>query len=307
MAKTQDQLYQQITDQIIAALEAGTPPWIRPWKATGKGGAFPHNARTGRTYNGINVLLLMMAADQAGYTSGGWLTFKQCADLGGHVRKGERGQVVCFWKFLEGEQRDSDGKTVRDADGNAVTRKIPMLRTYYVFNVQQCEGLELEAQPQLPIDDDAEAPELLPTIDAIGARVTYGGDRAYYTTRDDSIYMPRPETFKDRDSFYATLLHEITHWTGHTSRCDRQFGRRFGDEAYAAEELVAEIGSAFLCSHLGVPLEGLQHPSYIASWLRVLKSDNRAIFTASRHAQAAADYCIAQIRGEDADDSREAA
>lgn len=295
MAKTQDQLYQQVTDQIIAALEAGTPPWVRPWTATGKGGAFPHNARTGRTYNGINVLLLMMAADNAGYASGGWLTFKQCTEFGGHVRKGERGQVVCFWKFLDGTQRDGDGNTVRDGDGNAMPRKIPMLRTYYVFNVQQCDGLEIAAQPQLPIDDD-DAPELMPQIDAIGARVNYGGDRAYYSMQSDSIGMPRPETFRDRESFYATLLHEITHWTGHASRCDRQFGRRFGDEAYAAEELVAEIGSAFLCSHLGVPMEELQHPSYIASWLRVLRADNRAIFTASRHAQAAADYCIAQIK-----------
>lgn len=294
MAKTQDQLYQSVTDRILAALESGTAPWVRPWKdGNVRGGAMPHNAITGRAYHGINVLLLMMEQETRGYNGAGWLTFKQAQERGGHVRKGEKGVQICFWKFLQSKDDDAEK-----------ARTIPMLKTYYVFHTSQCDDLELPAAvPVAPI----EPPPILGLAAKTGATIHHGGDRAYYTTADDSVHMPRPDQFKTTAHYDATLLHELTHWTSHKTRCDRQLGRRFGDEAYAAEELIAEMGSAFLCAALGRPLDELQHPAYIASWVRVLSKDNRAIFTASSQAQKAADYLLDRMHARVSDDQREAA
>lgn len=297
---SQNELYQSITDRIIDALERGTAPWIKPWRADGSHGGMPHNAVSGRAYHGINVLLLAMQEQACGYASPHWLTFKQATERGGHVRAGEKGTQIVFWRFMTRDAKDAAGNPVRGDDGKTVQRTVPMLKTFYVFNVAQCDDLELPVRKvREPI-----APTAIDGLVAqTGATVKHGGDRAYYTAAGDYIGMPQREAFRDLGHYHGTLLHELTHWTSHAARCNRELGKRFGDEAYAAEELIAEMGSAFLCASLGVPLDGLQHPSYIASWLRVLRSDNRAIFTAAKAAQCAADYLLAAMgMGEPADD-----
>ncbi|MGE0373522.1 MAG: ArdC family protein [Gammaproteobacteria bacterium] len=283
MARTQSDLYQSITDRIVASLEAGVAPWIKPWKNDRSGGSLPHNAITGRCYHGINTVLLRMQECAKGYGSPQWLTFKQAQERGGHVRQGEKGTEIIFWKF----RKVTDSETRED-------RTIPMLRTYYVFNVAQCADLELPARRNVraPID----ATEIDGLVARTGAAITHGGDRACYRPSADVINMPHRAAFRDLDAYHGTLLHELTHWTGHPSRCARDLSGRFGQAAYAAEELIAEMGSAFLCASLSVPLEGLQHADYIGSWIKVLKDDNRAIFTAAKAAQVACDYVL-QLMG----------
>lgn len=278
-AKVQKDVYQEVTNTIIAELEKGTAPWVRPWNS---GNAYPHNAATGRAYNGINVLLLWIATTNNSYSSHGWVTFKQAKDLGGHVRKGEHGERIVFWKFLEKKEKDS-------VTGKETKKTIPMAKLYTVFNVEQCEGLKLPKRETVELNDHErhEAAEAL--IAASNAVVKHGGDKACYIPAKDEINMPELGLFKNAESYYATHLHELTHWTGHKTRCDRDLKGRFGTESYAAEELVAELGAAFLCSELGIQGE-LRHASYIKSWLRVLKQDKRAIFTASSLATKAAEF-----------------
>lgn len=289
---SQTELYQSVTDRIVAALEAGAAPWIKPWANDRSGGTMPHNAVSGRGYHGINVLLLWGAEQANGYTSPAWLTFKQAADCGGNVRKGEKGTQIVFWRFRQ----------VTDS-ATGETRNVPMLRTFYVFNIAQCEDLELPKrrnvrEPIGPTEIDA-------LIALTGADISHGGDVACYMPSRDAISMPHRAAFKTIDGYHATLLHELTHWTGHKSRCARDLSGRFGNAAYAAEELIAEMGSAFLCATLGVRLEQLQHADYIATWIKVLKDDNRAIFTAAKAAQTAADYVLTacgMLAGDPADD-----
>jgi antirestriction protein ArdC len=275
---SQTDLYQQITDKMIAALEAGAAPWIRPWKNDRSGGDMPHNAVSKRSYHGINVALLWMAEAANGYTSPQWLTFRQAEQLGGNVRKGEKGTQIIFWRF----------RGVKDSETGEI-KQIPMMRTYYVFNVAQCEEIELRASKPRPVIGPTEIDE---RIARTGASINHGGDVACYIQSRDAIHMPNRSAFRSLDHYHGTLLHELTHWTGHASRCARDLSGRFGNQAYAAEELIAEMGSAFLCARFGVPLEGLQHADYLASWIKVLRNDNRAIFTAAKAAQVAADYVL---------------
>ncbi len=265
-----DDLYTNVTNRIIEELESGAYPWVKPWKA-GEA-VMPQNAVTGRPYNGINVLILWMTAQAALYPENRWLTFHQALDKGGHVRKGERGtQVVLVKKISVGEEEADDRK------------QVSMLKTFTVFNVAQVEGLTTSpaiAERITPVSE---------FVAATKAEIRHGHPQAFYSPGHDAICLPNPETFEEPCHYDATLLHELTHWTGHKSRLDRQLGGRFGSEAYAAEELVAELGAAFLCPHLGV--KGmLRHAGYIEDWLRLLKGDNRAIFTASAKAAQAVDY-----------------
>lgn len=270
-------IYQEVTDRIVAALERGTVPWLRPWRDSKAGSALePFNAATGRPYNGVNLLVLGTMP----YPELGWVTFKQALDLGGNVRKGERGTGVVFWKIETREDEDTGER-----------KKTFFARLYTVFNVEQCEGLDA-AKLKRPAAPVAGATDMNAVASRVGAIVRHGGTKAFYTTAGDFVQLPSVEAFKSVEHYQATLAHELTHWTGHKSRCAREFGARFGDQAYAFEELVAEIGSAFLCARNGVPLEELQHPSYLASWLRVLKDDKRAIFTASSKAKQAAEFLM---------------
>lgn len=273
-------MHQQITDQIIAALESGTAPWVKPWSATSSN---PHNAATGHAYRGINLLILGMAP----YASSGWLTYKQATDLGGNVRRGEHGTAIVFWKQLQVEDR---------ADATKL-KVIPMMKSFTVFNLEQCENLPARLTETTPV-----TPEQVQERNALSAKlmaqatVSHGGDRAFYRPSTDSIQLPTPETFRTPADYEATALHELTHWSGAPTRCNRNLNTHFGDEAYAREELVAELGAAFLCAQCGIDGK-LQHESYIANWLKVLKGDKKAIFTASAAAQKAVDFitqCVAE-------------
>ena len=270
---TTNDIYQTVTDRIIAALEQGTAPWLKPW-ADGKCGTMgPYNAASGRPYNGINWLVL---------GSGGWLTFKQAKELGGSVRKGEKGTQIVFWSFPK----------IKDAE-TGEEKVVPFAKGYTVFAVEQCDGIDA-AKLKAPAPITAGQTNINVIAAQAGAQVRHGGSRAYYSPSTDHVQMPSLDAFESADAYAGTLAHELVHWTGHQSRCDRQFGKRFGDDAYAFEELVAEIGSAFVCAQTGIALEGLQHDSYVASWLKVLKGDKRAIFTASSQAKKAAEFLLEQ-------------
>ncbi len=266
-------VYQVVTDQIIEALEGGSIPWLKPWKdGNNADPSMPYNASTGRAYNGVNVLLLWSKP----YESNGWLTFKQAADCGGNVKKGEKSTLITFWQFFKEKK-----------DGQETGQTIPMIKSYRVFNVEQCENLEKlkDVQPVVAPDTDA-----LDLAIASGATVKHGGNKAYFSPSADYIQMPPHANFKESTGYDSTLLHELTHWTGHKSRLERDFTGRFGDQSYAFEELVAEMGSAFLCTMLGVSECTLQHTAYLQSWLKVLKTDKRAIFTAASKAKQAAEF-----------------
>jgi antirestriction protein ArdC len=288
-------VYQEVTNKIIEQLEAGTLPWLKPWKSAGNGVGFrmPVNASTGKQYRGVNVLLLASVA--AEYGDHRFLTFKQAKALGGSVRKGEHGTQVVFWKFLEVEGEDQgDGE-------EAEAKVVPMVRLYTVFNVAQCDGLKLAplAKPAAPIAEAARNELLDAYLRKTGAQITeVAGDRAYYAPAVDAITLPTFAQFEGASHFYATAFHELAHWTGHESRLAREFGKRFSDQAYAAEELVAEMTAAFLCAEHGVTGE-LRHAGYIKNWLQVLRNDKRAVFTACSKAQAAADYLNAAFAKEE--------
>lgn len=280
-------LYASVTERIITALEAGTPPWICPWHGVGVD-ARPANATSGRPYRGINVLLLNLRAMVDGFAHSRWLTFQQALAVGGHVRRGEQGTQVVFFKLHEVDKPGAAQPGAADAD----RRVVPLLRAFTVFNVEQVDGLPepLAARSAAPAGWEplAVAEDIL---GASGAVVRHGGSRAFYMPDADLIQLPPQTAFDCAGDYYATALHELTHWTGHASRCNRPLGRRQGIDAYAFEELVAEMGAAFLTDHCGI-VGRLQHASYIASWLQALRGDKRLIFTAAAQAQKAADYLL---------------
>ena len=282
-----DDLYRSITDRIVAALEGSTPPWVRPWSQVSD--AVPINAQTKRTYRSINFALLSLEANASNYAANRWLTYRQASELGAQVRRGERGAPVIYWQL---RKVAATGETHPDEiDPPEIPDKVyPLLRAYSLFNVAQIDGLPTQyLEASKPTwEPEAKAEELLLMSDA---RFRQGGTRAYYQPATDEIYLPPVSAFLTACGYYATALHELTHWTSHASRCNRQLGKRFGDAAYAAEELIAEMGAAYLCAHCRIDGE-LRHASYLQSWLRVLRSDKRAIFTASAQAQRAADYVL---------------
>jgi antirestriction protein ArdC len=280
-------LYTRVTERVIADLDRGVRPWLKPWNAGHTAGRITLPLRhNGTPYRGINILLLWGEAMANGYTSPLWMTFKQALALDAHVRKGEHGAMVVY--------ADRFTRKETDADGNDLEREIPFLKAYTVFNVAQIESLpthyyaEPEAKAEkLELIEDAER-----FFAATGAVIRHGGDKAYYAPALDVIQLPVPEAFRDAESYAATKAHELTHWTKHPSRLDRDFGgKRFGDTGYAREELVAELGAAFLSADLGITLEPREdHASYLAHWLQILREDKRAIFAAAAHAQRAVDF-----------------
>jgi len=277
-------LYQRITDKIVCQLEQDVRPWQQPWN--GGTSVFPlrHN---GIAYRGVNILALWMEAAEKGYSSPRWMTFKQALDLGGHVRKGETGSLTVYADKLTRSEKDA-------ATGEEAAQEIHYLKGYTVFNADQIDGLpeSYYAKPPLRNESLKRITRAEAFFAATGAAIVHGGSSAYYIPRTDNIHMPCFDVFDDAESYYATLAHECTHWTAHEKRLDRSFGRkRWGDEGYAMEELVAELGAAFLCTTLELTPEPREdHASYLANWLKVLKDDKRAIFTAASHAQRAADF-----------------
>ena len=284
---TRTDIYTRITDQIVSHLEAGVKPWVQPWQSSGRPVSRPLRYN-GEPYAGINVLTLWCSAMERGFSASTWMTFKQAIELGGTVRKGETGSMVVFASRFK--------KTETDATGGSVDREIPFLKSYTVFNAEQIEGL--------PDHDRGHAERLRDPIERIehadrffaatGAVIRHGGDRAYYSPATDHIQMPPFATFRDGSSYVATLSHEATHWTAAAHRANRDLSRYGKDRSERArEELIAELGSCFLCADLSIAPElepRPDHASYLASWLEILSNDKRFIFAAAAHAQRAVAY-----------------
>lgn len=280
-------VYTRVTNRIIADLEKGIRTWMKPWAAEHAAGKINRPLRhNGTPYRGMNILLLWGEAVDKGYAAPIWMTFKQALELGANVRKGEHGSLVVYANTVT--------KTETNDAGEDVEREIPFLKGYTVFNVEQIEKLPAHyyAQPvnPLPLSERIEAADRF--MASTGAVINHGGNSAFYAPARDVIQLPPFEAFRDAESYYATALHELTHWTKHATRLDRDFGRqRFGDAGYAREELVAELGAAFLCAEIGITPEIREdHADYLGHWLGVLKEDKRAIFSAAAHAQRAADF-----------------
>ena len=260
-----------------------------PWHTSGRFAFSPINVTSKKPYRGINTLCLWAAAEAKGYERGEWGTYKQWQERGAQVRKGEKATTVVFWKFA-----NTSAETQEDGEEQTVTSsRLLFTRGYAVFNAAQVDGYTPKAEPAMPMLDRIQRADTF--FQGIGAALRHGGNRAYYSPDSDHIQMPPFQAFIENLSYYSTLAHEHTHWTAKPGRCDRQLGKRFADNAYAAEELIAELGAAFACAHLGLSTEPREdHAQYIQSWLRVLKADKRAIFTAASKAQQAADYLIQQ-------------
>jgi len=287
-------IYQHVTDKIIASLEKETAPWIKPWDNSGACFEIHRNAFTELSYRGINILLLNLVAFDKGYTDPRWVTFNDVQKLGGSIKKGEHHTKIIFWKFLDETGAKNDHMDQTEDKKHA--RVIPLVRVHRVFNVQQCINLKLKELPKInggeikgSIIDTAENILTLPVV-------RYGGTRAAYVRSNDCILMPPRESFETIEHFYATGFHETVHWTGCESRLNRTFGSRFGDQQYAFEELVAEIGAAFLGGHVGLPFNKMRHPEYIKFWIQTLKDDNKAIFSACRFAQSASDFILEKTK-----------
>jgi antirestriction protein ArdC len=269
--------YAEVTARLLAAMAEGTVPWVRPWKCRGKGaGALPTNGATGRPYSGINVLTLWLAGQVEG--SHRWFSYKQAQALGGQVHRGETGARILFFRMLERKDR-STGAVV----------EVPMARTSAVFNELQIdwaagEGPELVGGPEA-------YPEASVLLAKSGADIRSGGDRAFYSVGQDYIRLPPFEAFRSEEDYWATALHELVHWTGAASRLGRAFGP-MGSDAYAFEELVAEIGAAFLCARLGLPPIDRHNAAYLAHWMQVGRQDKRAFVRAASLAQKAADFIL---------------
>jgi antirestriction protein ArdC len=287
--KPRADVYARITDRIVADLERGVRPWVRPWNAANAAGRVTRPLRSnGMPYQGINVVLLWSEAVSRGFASSTWMTFKQSLELGGHIRKGETGTMVVYANKII--------KTETDDKGDDVERTVPFLRSYTVFCVDQIDGLPDQYYTSVAPSTPPE--RRLAHADAFfantGATIRHGGDKAYYAPSLDLIQMPTFESFRDAESYTATLAHECVHWTAPAHRVNRDLSRYAKDRSERArEELIAELGACFLSADLGVVPElepRADHASYLASWLEVLSNDKRFIFSAAAHAQRAVTY-----------------
>ena len=287
-----------ITQAIIDRLEAGVRPWRQPWT----GGPVSRPLRScGTPYRGVNVIWLWMAAATQGFVSPYWLTYRQAQLQGAQVRKGERGTIAIFYK--------SYSKTVADeACGDMTDETRRVLKSFTVFNASQIDDLPERYAPAVKLLPEPTARDRMldAFFAAIPARLRHGGGEAYYTPSRDEITMPEIAAFSDRDHYRSTLAHELSHWSGHESRLARSLSGRFGSDAYAMEELIAELSSAMIGAELGLPVAHLDdHASYLASWLKVLKADSRAILTAAAKAEEASAYLLAMSREHGVVDEKE--
>jgi antirestriction protein ArdC len=281
-------IYQTITDRIVRDLEQGVRPWQKPWSSDHMQGRVSLPLRhNGVAYRGVNILALWMEALAKGYAAPIWMTFKQALELGGCVRKGEKGSPVVYASSITRSETDA-------TTGEESARDIHYLKGYTVFNTAQIDGLppHYYATPAPRLEPLPRIARAEAFFAATRADIRHGGNSAYYSSGSDHIQMPVFEAFRDAESYYATIAHETTHWTKHSTRLDREFGRkRWGDKGYAMEELVAELGAVFVCAGLELTPELREdHASYLDHWLKVLKADKRAIFSAASHAQRAADF-----------------
>jgi antirestriction protein ArdC len=297
---------QAITDRIIAMLEKGGNVLRERWTRAASRG-MPRNGRTGQPYHGANVLLLRDAAIEQGYASNVWLTYKQAAGLGAQVRRGERAVLCAHFErkahggVIDGEPSaavatGSDDDMADESSPRSARGSFLLCRPFWLFNVAQIDGMPVETIEEhcySPAPSHAPAEMAMRILAGSNAKIRYGFEQAMYVVDLDEIRLPWPRRFTSGDAHLATALHELVHWSGNSRRLDRQFGRRFGDEAYAFEELVAEIGCAFLLGHCGLieaTIEG--HAAYLESWLKVLRNDRTAIFTAARLAGEAHEFLL---------------
>ena len=296
-------LYDDVTRRIISELEAGRFPWVQPWGHVGSvNPGLPRNAVTGRNYSGVNVLILWGAVIENGHPSQSWLTFRQAREAGGNVRKGEHGVTVVYAdRFTPETEKERARQTGDEA------KAIPFLKRFTVFNVAQCEGLRpgLAANPA-PLPEREIVPVAEEVIAASSVDFRIGGDRAYYVPSEDFVRVPPQPAFFEQINYYRTCLHELTHATGHASRLGRNLLNSFGSKDYAREELIAEMGSAFLCAALGI-VPTVRHADYLGSWLDVLREDNRAIFRAASAASKAADWILTRYGEAQSGEGRQAA
>lgn len=296
-AQPRANLYDEVTRKIISELEAGRFPWVQPWDSSAAGGpGLPRNALTGRRYSGVNVLLLWGEAICGGYASQHWLTFKQALEAGGNVRKGEKGTTVVYAdRFIP------EAEKARAVERGDDAKAVPFLKRFTVFNVAQCEGLrEGLTRDPAPLPEREIIPHAEALIEATGADIRIGGDKAFYSPSGDYIQVPPQPAFRDQINYYRTVFHELSHHSGAKHRLNRDLSGRFGSKPYAREELCAEISAAFICAALGI-VPTVRHADYVGSWLEVLREDSRAIFRAASQASKAADYILAFAEGEEAD------
>lgn len=285
-------IYGWITQQIAAAIAAGAPRFEMPWHQANGAMALPTNVLSGRPYRGINVLSLWVAGQVRGYASAEWATYRQWTQLKAQVRKGERGSMIVFYKKPETDEEPAEGE-----DNPAPPTRL-IARASWMFNADQVDNWGSEEPDAIDLTESLAAADYFVT--STGAEIHEGGDIACYHPHADYIQMPLRIAFQGTstssptESYYATLLHELTHWTGHGSRLNRDLAQKYGDEAYAVEELIAELGAAFLCAELGITNSPRpDHAAYVQSWLRVLGNDSHAIFSAASKAQAAVEYLAA--------------
>ena len=279
-------IYEQVTAALIAALEEGAHAgeYKMPWHALSS----PFNTSSGKPYRGINILLLWAAAQKHNYGSNEWGTYRQWQELGGQVRKGEHSSLVVFWKFFDTD-KEADEPQEESADPKAGERPRCMARAYHVFNAAQVDGASPKLHDELPESERIAHAEAF--FEALPGTVLFGGDRAYYALDEDVIHMPLFSQFKSAEGFYSVLSHEYAHFAAAPSRLNRDLSGRFGDQNRAMEELIAEISAAMLCAHLRLALEPrVDHAPYLASWLKALRNDKRAIFTAASKAQECVTY-----------------
>ena len=285
-------LHAQITDRIVAAIEAGAGEFVMPWHRKDMPGGFPVNASTGKAYRGINILSLWLAASEAGFATNKWATFKQWLDMGATVRKGEKGSLITYYKTIEREDEE-------DEDGEGRSKRGMFAKPSWVFNAAQVTGFADEA----PREAAGQTVELIEAADAAIratlADIRHGGSEAFYNRARDFIQVPEGSAFVGsktstaQEAYYSVILHELAHWSGAEARLNREKGKKFGDKPYAFEELIAELAAAFQCAELGITNEPrLDHAQYIAGWLKALKDDRRAIFLAASAASAATDYIL---------------
>ena len=284
-------LYQNITDQIIEAIETSQAEGYQlPWHRAGVGIFMPRNATTGSAYQGINILSLWASAEINRFTTGEWATYKQWQSVGAQVRKGEKSTVGVFYKKFVPKDDDVD-----DAEDGEEPRPRWFARAFRLFNADQVDGYQAEDLPETSEAERTERAERF--VERTGAEIRHGGQRAFYQWASDRIQMPDEVRFRATktssatEGYYSTLFHELTHWSGHENRCGRDLNNRFGDSAYATEELVAELGAAFLCAEMEIsPQPREDHAGYIQHWMEVMKADKKAIFTAAARANEAVSF-----------------
>ncbi len=279
-------VYARVTSQIVNAIEQGVGNWRMPWHTSGRFAFSPINVISKKPYRGINTVCLWAAAQAKGYERGEWGTYQQWQERGAQVRKGEKATLVVFWKFANNAAETDDGEDTPKSGS-----RLLFTRGYSVFNAAQVDGYTAKAHAETPIEQRIQSAEQF--FSRINARVFHQGNQAFYAPDTDIITLPPFAAFFTPIDYYSTRAHETGHWSSREGRCNRELGKRFGDNAYSVEELVAELTAAFTLAHLGLSSEPRSdHAQYIQSWLRVLKADKRAIFTAASKAQQAADYLI---------------